>query len=643
MSLQEWLRAPGHLLVAFLCVTLVPATALGWLGWRLLQQDRVLAHQRVQERLEHVADRIVLLLDRRLNQLETELPELTESPSPQALLVVFTADGIDVRPPGCLLFYPTLSSEPELPTEPFRSGEVMEYRHRDHAGAASCFRGLTRSDKPWIRAGALLRLGRNLRKLNRPGEALDVYGQLAKLSEVRIGSDPVALLARRARCDVLESMGETREARLEAATTLEDIHRGRWQLDCPTYEHHVRALEECNGTAWVSTGNSMALAAGVEVLWSQYSSIRQDRPAITGRRSIWVEGQPVLLLWNGSAERMTGLAAAPRFFETVWSEIWQPLDVVIRFTDKNGQRVFGPVISSGQPIATRTTADSHLPWTIKFASVNPRLELARLSDRRGLLLAGLAMICLLVAGGSYLMGRAMLREFALARLQSDFVSAVSHEFRTPLTSMRHLTELLEGGVVSGEERRRKYYSLLSKEARRLHRLVESLLNFGRMEGGHYQYRLEEIDLAQLVKSVVEEFERERYADGFTVDVNAKNDLRSRADRESLSLALWNLLDNAVKYSPECRTVWVQVDRQDRRGAIRVRDRGLGLSPDEQTKVFDKFVRGASSKATGAKGTGIGLALVTHIVRGHGGEIQVESVLGEGSTFAILLELEGDRS
>ncbi len=113
----------------------------------------------------------------------------------------------------------------------------------------------------------------------------------------------------------------------------------------------------------------------------------------------------------------------------------------------------------------------------------------------------------------------------------------------------------------------------------------------------------------------------------------------RADREALGLALWNLLDNAVKYSPECRTVWVEMMREGNRLAIHVRDRGMGIPTSEQKEIFKKFVRGEGSRTSGIKGTGIGLAMAWHVVEAHEGEIRLESKPGHGSTFTILLPLE----
>ena len=112
----------------------------------------------------------------------------------------------------------------------------------------------------------------------------------------------------------------------------------------------------------------------------------------------------------------------------------------------------------------------------------------------------------------------------------------------------------------------------------------------------------------------------------------------KGDREALGRALWNLLDNAAKYSPNSRTVRLEMTRGDGRLTIAVRDGGLGIPENERKEIFRKFFRGSASESTGVKGTGIGLAMVSHIVRAHGGEVTVESTPGQGSTFVIRLPL-----
>ena len=158
-----------------------------------------------------------------------------------------------------------------------------------------------------------------------------------------------------------------------------------------------------------------------------------------------------------------------------------------------------------------------------------------------------------------------------------------------------------------------------------------------MEAGARPYRLEPLDAGELVKTVVEEFRQEGGCNSFSIECAVpEGAVPIDGDREALAQALWNLLDNAVKYSGDSRTVGVEVDDGGKLVAIRVRDQGLGITPAERRRIFEKFARGSSAAAAGVKGTGIGLAMVRHIVDAHGGRVKVESQPGDGSTFTIEL-------
>ena len=287
-------------------------------------------------------------------------------------------------------------------------------------------------------------------------------------------------------------------------------------------------------------------------------------------------------------------------------------------------------------------AATGLPWNV---AVEPGdgLDLSRdLAARRRLLSLGLAAIVLFLAGGGYLLWRVVQRELAMARLQTDFVSAVSHEFRTPLTSLRHLTELLEEDDNLEPERRHAFYAALGRSTERLQRLVESLLDFGRMELGRKPYNFQTADAAAIAAKVVADFQKEPTAEGFTIHLEDDTAEASplRADPAALTHALWNLLDNAIKYSQDEQEVWVSVSRCAGGVAIAVRDHGFGIPRHERKAIFGKFTRGEKAKQLGIKGTGLGLAMVSNIIKAHGGTIELESVEGNGSTFRMVLPLGG---
>ena len=174
----------------------------------------------------------------------------------------------------------------------------------------------------------------------------------------------------------------------------------------------------------------------------------------------------------------------------------------------------------------------------------------------------------------------------------------------------------------------------------MHRLVEGILDFRRMDEAAREYQLEWLDTGGLVQEVAEEFAQEVQDRGYSVEIEVEKSLpRLRADREALGRAIWNLLDNAVKYSSDCMTVWIQANCTGDQVSIRVRDEGLGIAQSEQEQIFDKFFRASSAKAAGVRGTGLGLAMVQHIVTDHGGQLYVASQPGAGSTFTINLPVE----
>jgi signal transduction histidine kinase len=248
----------------------------------------------------------------------------------------------------------------------------------------------------------------------------------------------------------------------------------------------------------------------------------------------------------------------------------------------------------------------------------------------------LGFAVLLVAAMGYFSARAIAKESEAARLQSDFVAAVSHEFRTPLTSMRQFTSMLSEGRVSNEEERGKYYEALSRGTQRLTRLVENLLDFGRLEAGSHGYNMERVRARDWLERVISEFREEVERRGYHVELtwDAPEETLLRADDAALGRALWNLLDNAVKYSPDSKTIWVEGRAEGGWLTFSVRDRGIGIPANEHRRIFGKFVRGTIPGGRPVRGTGLGLALVEQIVRAHSGTVSVESKVGEGSTFCM---------
>jgi len=234
------------------------------------------------------------------------------------------------------------------------------------------------------------------------------------------------------------------------------------------------------------------------------------------------------------------------------------------------------------------------------------------------------------------------RELRLSRLKSDFVANVSHELKTPLALIRLYAETLELGRVPNQERKGEYYRVINKESRRLTQLINNILDFSRIEAGRKEYRLVPSDIGAVVRDVVESYRFAIEKLGFTLELEPGEDLPElELDPEALSQALINLLNNAIKYSPEHKAITVSVRRELDRVLLSVSDRGMGIPRSEHRRIFEKFYRVETSLVHTTKGSGLGLALVQHITEAHGGHVELSSTPGEGSTFTLSLPVPAE--
>jgi signal transduction histidine kinase len=638
MFLREWFRPPRHLLALFIAIIVLPAAVLAWLAWRTFEQDRALERQRLRERVETAAASVVSGLESRLDELARQLPELAASADvslpDDSVLLVTRSDEIVERPSGRLLYFPRIPKASRPRDARLTAAETLEYRSQNPASAAEAFRAVARDQDPAVRAAALLGLARCLRKIGRDQEALVAYDDLARLGAFLVEDAPAELVARHARCALLAER-KTPGLAQEATVLLADLAGRRWILDRASH-----AFYSGEASAWLPSPSATSPASVIVALAEAAGEVDRLRQRLgtqpgRGRTSIRFRDSPLVFVWENTPKEMTALVRGPSWFREAAAP-WFPMGVGIALVDRESRAVFGEPGALRSPVVVRSAADTGLPWTLRVASADPDRELASLSGRRKMTLAGLALLGVLVLAGGYLVERAVARELAAARLQADFVATVSHEFRSPLTSMKHLLEMLEDGAVPSEERRQRYYKVLSGEAERLRQLVEHLLDFRRMEEGKVEYRFEPLDVSELVGQIAGEFgsqppSRER----LLVTLDGRNPV-VKGDREALARALRNLLDNAAKYSPEAAPIHVGLAVDERHVSISVRDHGPGIPPNEQKAVFRRFFRGAGAARSGVKGTGIGLATVSHIVRAHRGEIRLDTAPGVGSTFTIVL-------
>lgn len=265
-------------------------------------------------------------------------------------------------------------------------------------------------------------------------------------------------------------------------------------------------------------------------------------------------------------------------------------------------------------------------------------DYVRAGRRHSLALSlGVATLALIAIGVTWRAGR---REMRLAYARAAFLAGVSHELKTPLTAIRAFGDLLRSRRVRDPERVQKYGELIALESQRLTGMLDNVLAVARADGGARRYRLEPQDLRCVARDTVELFRPLAAVQGAHIELRfPEAPVAVRIDPAAVHQALMNLLSNAVKYSGGgARRIEVDLTVEREAALLSVRDHGLGIPPEELRRIFEPYFRGASPDVTASPGTGLGLAVVRDVARGHGGEVQVDSRPHTGSVFTVRLPL-----
>jgi signal transduction histidine kinase len=286
--------------------------------------------------------------------------------------------------------------------------------------------------------------------------------------------------------------------------------------------------------------------------------------------------------------------------------------------------------------AGRISAAAGPTWRLMVKHPSGSLEAAVNAARRRNLIVSSSILAILGASVGLLV-LSTRRAQNLARQQMEFVAAVSHELRTPLAVIRSAGENLADGVVHDDAQIRKYGDLVRQEGRRLTEMVEQILEFAGIQSGQRGLVLRPVNVRALLEEVVQAsgtlLEASEIAVGYDVADHVPPVL---GDEPALRRVFQNLVSNAAKYGAAGRWIGFTVRGMGREVQITIADRGIGIDPQEQSRIFDPFYRAPDVVAAQIQGAGLGLSLVRRIVDAHGGRITVQSVPGAGSAFTVVL-------
>ncbi len=275
-------------------------------------------------------------------------------------------------------------------------------------------------------------------------------------------------------------------------------------------------------------------------------------------------------------------------------------------------------------------------WRVTIRPQDPEFISRYVSRQRWIYGTTLALLAAGMVLGVVLVLRDLSRERRLSQMRTDFVANVTHELKTPLTSIRMFAETLRMKRARTEKEQQECLDVIVAETQRLSRLINTVLDFSKIERGQKQYRMAEVNVSEVAQSTLNTLRYSLEEQGFELEAQIEPGLRAFGAADALEQAMLNLIDNAVKYSRQKKSVRIGLWIGDGRIFFRVTDKGIGIPDADLSRIFEKFYRGHAETGRDTGGAGLGLTVVKHIVEAHRGKIEVESRVGEGSSFTIVL-------
>jgi signal transduction histidine kinase len=664
-----------RLFIVFLLVVVLPGVALIVLGVRTLRQEKAAADQELHEWLSLVSEKIEQNIHSELGWWLDGVSNLSsvsevnpENLPPRfhstlagqngSMLIRLSDDRVETIPGNALLYSLEESFaalESQTSSKLSRIPANLSTSGQQDASAAS--RPQTRSSPDTLKVRSLFDKGRALSRERRMQEAISAYEGMKQYTLEKIGNVPADLIADFEICSLYSENNGAEALRKNSLSFFSDLVRGRWLLEKPRYQFYAAKAKEWlhpaeeNGETHrlISLENRKLEMTGiVEKLLPSIDSLLQNGNSYQGIFQT-AEGVGFAFLSKSAGENSVAILllspvdAANRIWPAIFS-FGDAEKCSISLTTPGGIPLYssGVTQNSGPPDVQRLIKVDGGSWALDVGSGESNQFHADLQRKQVIYISIFILFLVSLGFAVYVGARTLHQEIEVARMKTHFVSIVSHEFRTPLTGIRHLAEMLIAGRAAGDQKRMHYYSMILRESDQLARMVENILAFARGTEKRKPYTMEPIDTNRWLRETVSQFQQSVVGSRIDLIFNASGSLPGiTGDPAALSLVLANLIENAIKYSPNNAAVGIEAEEKDGWVHVRVRDNGIGISDRDLKKIFERFYRGRDAAVRRTRGTGLGLSLVRDVVFAHKGRVRADSTPGAGSVFTVSLPAARD--
>lgn len=683
----------------------LPSVLLGYLAFRGIRNDRALmekerldrctemSHQIVQSVEDHFQQAMIAAADH-LSELSGEghtisvrqlLPFLEAYPIIETVFIVQPAGTVEF--PGNTLLFQSIKSQdrprgmtPSYQSSLLKSAHQQEFVHKRYQDAVLLYQqALIESENPQMSVDILCALCRVRKKAGQWDEAMADYERLASdYGNMALANGLPAELVSRMEIGSIYLQLKKPEAWDLFISLYRGLVQSRWELGKSQFDFVCEKTKQCLDQSLSQVASERQAGARknfkeLEMLeWTRREksedllAFKQRAESFFGRRKpegrlshgifhkklmIDSEQDPYLVITfipPCSPKRVWGLwiddaYMKSQFLPTVFKRHLVSTQMHWTVHDHAGRTVLNQGNESmDDPMVSMDFMHRFPPWSLILTEQKGPVLQTLFFSRRSIFFYIFLLIGGVLTFGLFFTFRTLQREMELTRIKTDFVAAVSHEFKNPLTSIRQFSEMLQADRVVSESRRKHYYNILVEESDRLNLMVNNILDYTKMERGKKTFTFEMFDIGKHIHEIVTQTQHRLLDTDFEIHAQISADLPYlRGDPVALDEVVTNLFDNAIKFSHKKHLVALRVYYNNSEIVISIQDWGIGIAQEELDKIFQQFYRGPDLGSKKVRGSGLGLTLVRQIVDAHKGQIEVQSKPGKGSVFTIRLPCGGD--